>query len=159
MDACDIPFRNEFSMIGAFDVIEHIPDDVRAVSEMSAALKSGGMLLITVPQHEALWSAYDVASKHCRRYSRRSLTALLERAGLTVVATTSFVSLALPLLWWVRLRDRRKDPVNFDPVAELELPSWQNRLLTTVMRIEARLRSFGLPLTFGGSLVVAARKP
>lgn len=59
MDACDNPFVAEFDAIGAFDVLEHIPLDALALGQIHAALKPGGVLLLTVPQHAWLWSASD----------------------------------------------------------------------------------------------------
>ncbi|HXC17167.1 MAG TPA: class I SAM-dependent methyltransferase, partial [Holophagaceae bacterium] len=68
MDARRIPFRNHFDLIGAFDVIEHIEDDEAVLSEMLRALRPGGGVLLTVPQHRWLWSPVDVFAGHARRY-------------------------------------------------------------------------------------------
>ncbi len=72
-DACAIPYKAEFDVIGAFDVIEHIEEDTAALTQMYQALKPGGGLLITVPQHRFLWSAVDEMSYHKRRYHRNEL--------------------------------------------------------------------------------------
>jgi hypothetical protein len=42
---------------------------------------------------------------------------------------------------------------------EFTIPDWQNRLLTRVLAFEHRLRKAGMPLPFGGSQVVVARRP
>ena len=107
MDARRIPFTSEFDVIGAFDVIEHIDDDETVLAQMHAALVPGGGIIITVPQHPWLWSAFDEFSGHRRRYTRRELVTKLTAAGFNVVRVTSFTSFLLPLL--VAARRRRRD--------------------------------------------------
>ena len=62
-------FRNEFDVIGAFDVLEHIADDELVLSQMHQAVRKGGGIILTVPQHSFLWSEIDEYSRHVRRYS------------------------------------------------------------------------------------------
>ena len=56
-------------MIGAFDVLEHIADDELVLSQMHQAVRKGGGIILTVPQHSFLWSEIDEYSRHVRRYS------------------------------------------------------------------------------------------
>ena len=71
MDARHIPFRDHFDAIGAFDVLEHIEDDVAVIEEVGRALRPDGMFVMTVPQHPALWSPQDDHAYHVRRYTSR----------------------------------------------------------------------------------------
>ena len=48
MDARHIPFRDEFDVIGAFDVLEHIEDDESVIAEVGRALRPGGGFLVSV---------------------------------------------------------------------------------------------------------------
>ena len=73
MDARNIPFRDEFDIVGAFDVLEHIQEDERVLAEMYQATKQGGGIVITVPQHAFLWSNVDETAGHVRRYDAREL--------------------------------------------------------------------------------------
>lgn len=66
MDARRIPFEGEFDVIGAFDVLEHIEEDERVLGQLNAALRSGGGIIATVPQHQWLWSEMDTVSGHRR---------------------------------------------------------------------------------------------
>ena len=66
----------------ALDVIEHIDDDRAALASIAARLKPGGKLLMTVPAHQWMWSAHDVANHHQRRYSKRGLRQLIEQSPL-----------------------------------------------------------------------------
>ena len=160
MDGRNIPFRAEFDVIGAFDVIEHIEDDVAVIKQVAKALRPGGGFLATVPQHPALWSAQDVHASHVRRYTARDLRRKVEAAGFDVVRLTSFVSLLLPMMFASRLRlGRRRGPTDFDPVEELRQPRALDRIFRVVMRIERGLIRRGISFPAGGSLLLVARKP
>ncbi len=158
MDARDMPFRDAFDVVGAFDVLEHIDDDDRVLREVHAALHAHGGLLLTVPQHRWLWSVQDVAAHHQRRYERPSLVTQLERAGFRVVRATSFVSLLLPgMLLQRRLMDRGEAAGGVEAV---RVPMVLDRLLRPFMATERALIRVGVDIPVGGSLlVVAVREP
>lgn len=157
MDARRIPFDEEFDVIGAYDVIEHIAEDEAVLSEMHAALRADGGIVITVPQHKCLWSHVDEYSHHKRRYSASELRKKVEAAGFTVVRTTSFVSLLLPLMYLSRRRDRHPRP-DYDSTAELRLNGAANSLLGGIMNLERLAIDTGLSLPVGGSLLLVAKK-
>jgi SAM-dependent methyltransferase len=158
MDARQIPFREEFDVAGAFDVIEHIEDDRAVLDELRAALAPGGGLVLTVPQHPALWSEFDVRSGHVRRYRASELRDKVRSAGLEILRTTSFVSLPLPLMFLSRLTQRAPKG-HYDPLAELRLAPWLNRCLGAVLSVERTLIRSGVSFPAGGSLLLIARKP
>lgn len=157
MDARHIPFESEYDVIGAFDVLEHIEDDETVLVQMCRATKPGGGMILTVPQHRFLWSVVDEYSFHQRRYSRRELVAKVERAGLEIVRTTSFVSFLLPLMMLSRVK-RRKAEADFDPAAELEVNPILNVLLEGVLGVERALIRKGFSLPAGGSLLLVAKR-
>ncbi len=156
MDGQSIPFYQEFDVIGAFDVIEHIADDETVLQQMAKALKPNGGLLLTVPQHRFLWSHIDELSFHKRRYSRTDLVKKVEAAGFEVLRVTSFVSLLLPLMWLRRLL-KVKAHADFDMYAEFRINRQVNFLLHQVMRIEAAFIRAGISFPAGGSLFLVAR--
>lgn len=157
IDARQIPFVDEFDVIGAFDVLEHIPDDAAALTSIARALRPGGGIIITVPQHRWLWSATDDYACHERRYSRRDLVEKIARAGLRLEFVTSFVSFLLPLMVLSRLRQRRGNEAR-DPLDELRLHPTLNAFFSAVMQMEFRLIRNGVQLPAGGSLLAVARK-
>jgi SAM-dependent methyltransferase len=157
MDARRIPFRGEFDVAGAFDVIEHIEDDRAVLRALRDALVPGGGLLLTVPQHPSLWSEYDVRAGHVRRYRAAELRERLTEAGFEIVRMTSFVTLLLPLMAASRLV-HRKPRADYDPLAELKIAPWLNWTLERALDFEQRLIRAGLPLPMGGSLLVVARR-
>ena len=75
--------RGAYDLIAVLDVVEHIEDDVAALSAMADCLAPGGKILITVPAHPWMWSAHDTVNHHHRRYSKRALDAAIRRAGLS----------------------------------------------------------------------------
>jgi SAM-dependent methyltransferase len=159
MDARHIPFREEFDVIGAFDVLEHIDDDEAVIEEVGKALRPGGSLLATVPQHPSLWSPQDDHAHHVRRYTARELRRKVEAAGFEVIRMTSFVSLLLPMMFASRLRMRGgKVDETFDAMDELRQPRAVNMALEAVMKIERTLIRGGLSFPAGGSLLLVARK-
>jgi SAM-dependent methyltransferase len=159
MDARHIPFREAFDAIGAFDVLEHIEDDVAVIAEVGKALRPGGGFLFSVPQHPSLWSPQDEHAHHVRRYTAKEIRRKVEAAGFEVVRMTSFVSLLLPMMFASRLRMRGgKADEAFDAMDELRQPQAINMALEAVMTFERTLIRRGLSLPAGGSLLVVARK-
>ena len=77
-------WRGSFDTIFAFDVLEHIEDDVSALAQWHAWLKPGGSLLLSVPARMALWTAGDEWAGHYRRYEREALTTMLARSGFSL---------------------------------------------------------------------------
>jgi SAM-dependent methyltransferase len=157
MDARNIPYRDEFDVIGAFDVLEHIEDDVTVLREVRAALKANGFLFITVPQHGWLWSPVDDYACHVRRYSASELHTKLESVGFEIVRSTSFVSLLLPAMLLSRVKQRHAQS-SIDPADELKLSRSLNAFLYKVMQAEVALIKSGINLPIGGSRLVVARR-
>lgn len=158
MDARCIPYQEEFDVIGAFDVLEHIEEDEAVLTEMLRALRPGGGIVLTVPQHPWLWSRQDEYACHVRRYRVGELREKVLRAGFEVELETSFVSLLLPAMLASRLV-QRKASANSDHMAELNLPTLINRVFEVVMNIERLFVRSGMRFPAGGSLLMIARKP
>ena len=157
MDARNIPFRDEFDVIGAFDVLEHIEDDIAVLREVRAALRENGFLFITVPQHGWLWSPVDEYACHVRRYSVSELHQKLESIGFEVVRSTSFVSFLLPAMLLSRIKQRHTQS-SIDPADELKLSRGLNAFLYKVMQAEIGLIKKSINLPIGGSRLVVAKR-
>jgi SAM-dependent methyltransferase len=155
MDARDIPYVAEFDLICAFDVIEHVEEDERVLEELRRALRPGGGVLLSVPQHPFLWSRADEVSFHKRRYRPGELESKCRKAGLEVIRSTSFVTSLLPLMLLQRLVRTRRESYNAD--AELALPRGLDKALEFVLELERKALLAGLSPPLGGSRFVAAR--
>lgn len=154
-DVQDLPWEEEFDIVGAFDVLEHVADHAGAARQIARAVKPGGGVIVTVPQHPWLWSPLDDYSHHHRRYSRSALVALLAQAGLRVDRVTSFVSLLFPVLIASRLAQRGR-PV--DPHGEYRLSRFANWVGEKTLNVERALIRSGVSLPVGGSLLAIARR-
>jgi SAM-dependent methyltransferase len=156
MDARKLPYEAEFDLVVAFDVIEHILEDELVLENFHRAIKPGGGCLISVPQHQWLWSPVDELACHQRRYSAAELHAKMEAAGFRIVRSTSFVTLLLPLMLASRLAARRLGADSAK--GALALNPRLDRLLAGIMRLEKWLIEKGANLPIGGSRLVVARK-
>jgi SAM-dependent methyltransferase len=136
------------------DVIEHIDDDAGAVASIHEVVRPGGGLIVTVPQHDWLWSEVDVFSCHRRRYVRSRLVRIVRAAGFRVERLTSIFALTLPLLLLSRLRQRR----TFDPAREFHIPRPLNAALSFITDMEWAGLSAGIDFPAGGSLLLVARR-
>lgn len=157
MDARKIPFDNEFDVIGAFDVLEHIKEDTVVLNEMYRAVSNFGGIIITVPQHPWLWSQADDYTHHICRYRAKDLKHKVERSGFKVIKMTSFVSLLLPLMIVARWQQRRA-LFKYDPLDELRIRGWLNTLLENTLSLERKIIQLGISLPAGGSLMLIAKK-
>lgn len=156
-DVIDIPYFEEFDLIGTFDVIEHIEGDRKALQEIFNALKPGGGVIVSVPQHAFLWSSADEQACHKRRYSKRDLKNKLEEAGFDIIRMTSFIALLFPAMLISRVL-KRISKGDADPLSELKPNKLLNTIFEAVCSIELILIKTGINFPFGGSLVAVCRK-
>jgi SAM-dependent methyltransferase len=102
--ACDaLPLADgSADVLTALDVLEHVREDRNAVEEFARVLKPGGLAVLTVPALMSLWSDWDEALLHFRRYSRRSLLALIPGDRFEILHSNYVNVAALPLVFLVR---------------------------------------------------------
>lgn len=158
LDGRRLPWEDEFDVVGAFDMLEHVEEDQQVLAELIRVVKPGGGALISVPQHPRLWASVDEFSGHKRRYTADELVGKIEAAGFGIVRKTSFVSLLLPLVMLSRLR-RRDNGNAYDPRTEYRLPQSIDAFFERVMGLERFLIRRGVSLPAGTSLLVVARRP
>lgn len=144
-----------YDLIALLDVLEHVEDDRAALTAIAARLASGGSVLVTVPQHQWMWSSHDVANHHVRRYSKAGLAEVFAASGLQLRLVTSFNSLLFPLAVAQRLtsrlsgREGRQDDDQAAPV---------NALFRAIFSLERHLVG-RVPMPPGLSLLALATRP
>jgi SAM-dependent methyltransferase len=87
---------------GAFDVPEHIEDDLGFLRELGRILRPGGRLYVTVPAFPFLWSQEDTDTGHYRRYTLPAIEAVLRKAGFAVEYSTYFFGFLPPAIFLQR---------------------------------------------------------
>ena len=86
-----LPFSDqEFDLVCAFDVIEHVEDDRRVFGEVSRVLKDRGVLIFSVPVHAHLWTEFDDWVGHARRYDPADLLAIMAANQLEIEKSAVF---------------------------------------------------------------------
>lgn len=161
LNALDMPFENELDAIGAFDVIEHIEQDVEVMQQVYKALKPGGYFFITVPQYQWMWSYLDDYAKHKRRYTQKELNTKLKTCGFKVNFSSSFVTTLFPIVILSRMMKKNKDIQDVtvdDVIQEFKIPSWMNHLFFHLMRIDVFCIKKNITLPYGNSIVTVAQK-
>jgi len=142
----------------ALDLLEHIPDDGAAAREFVRVLRSGGLLLVTVPACPELWSEHDQALDHIRRYRAARLRRILSQAGFRIDRLSHLITALLIPIAALRLIQRMLPTRKSVPQTAFIIPPKPiNWLLTALLRLERRwLTRFNLPV--GVSLAAVARK-
>ena len=124
----------------ALNVIEHIEEDLETVRSIAAMLRPWGRAVILVPALPGLFGSLDRELGHQRRYTRQSVSRLMQNAGFQVERTFYF-NLVGTLGWWINARLRKA----------LRIPVEQLRhfdRLVPVLRVEDRV-----PLPLGQSVI------
>ncbi len=124
----------------ALNVVEHIEDDVGALRTIAGLLAPGGRAVILVPALQTIFGSLDEELGHFRRYSRASLTAAFNTAGLRLERMFWYNRLGV-FGWWLNARVRRVKRIPIDQLRVFD------RLVPTL-----RYERF-FPLPFGQSLV------
>jgi len=156
-----LPFSaGQFDLVCAFDVIEHVEEDGKAVSELSRVCRKGGVVCVTVPAFMFLWSRHDDVNHHFRRYTSAQLHQLIARPGMERLLHSYFnFWLFIPIASF-RLLSRilpqkksRKDAGSDFFVLQSPL---LDRIFYWIFRTEAPLIRMGLPV--GVSIISTWRK-
>lgn len=87
----ELPFKDEeFDLVCAFDVIEHVENDLMGLKEMKRVCKNDGLITLTVPAFMFLWSNHDEVNHHYRRYNINGLKNLVRKANLVSLKSTYY---------------------------------------------------------------------
>lgn len=164
----EMPFEDRsFDLVTALDVVEHCDDDLQILRECHRVCADHGLIAITVPAFQWLWSNNDVINDHKRRYSPSELRATVTEAGFEIKRLTCnnffIFPAAAPLI--LARRGTESEPALATPSTDQDAYQVEmeptsppvNALLTYVGWLEAALlRAISLPL--GTSIICIARK-
>ncbi|MDQ0358102.1 SAM-dependent methyltransferase [Rhodoplanes tepidamans] len=149
--------------VGAFDVIEHVADDLALLRLLHRLLAPGGMLFLTVPANTWLWSSDDDFAGHVRRYSASGLAALVTSAGFGVVYSSYFFApLVLPVLLLRALPSRlglRRVSTAAATLRDHRRHGIVESAIEACLAREARRLAAGKRPRQGTSILLVARRP
>lgn len=151
-----LPFTNcLFDVVTILDVLEHV-DDGASLKEIARVLKARGIVIITVPAYQTLWSKWDDVLGHKRRYTTSSLQTVLKKEGFGVVKISYLYSfLLIPVVLIRRFKSRvKRSDYGSDFKINTPFINFCLLILSTIERMI--LSTFAIP--FGTSIVCVARK-
>ncbi len=148
-DICDVEtveaVRTGFDTVLSVNVLEHIEDDLLALSHMKRVLVPGGYLIAIAPAHTFLYNRMDRSIGHHRRYTKTDLSTKLERIGCRV-EMLRYINWLGAIGWLLRGVSSGKADM---PAGQLKL---MNALIPALRRLEAQVEP-----PFGISLLAVAR--
>lgn len=143
-------FPRKFELVCLFDVLEHVDDDAGSLAAICKLMALEGLLLLTVPAYPWLWSTHDEIFHHKRRYTRKSLHAVIISAGLRARRLCYFNTFLFPAAVLGKIIDRLRTGESSSGT-DMPPPAL-NTILTRIFAMEAGLLThFDLP--FGVSLL------
>jgi SAM-dependent methyltransferase len=156
-----IPFASgTFDLVTSFDVVQSVPDDRSAMRELARVLIPGGHLVLNVTALDFMRGDHSDVWGELRRYTPGRAARLLDHAGLEPVRISFLFGSLLPLMLAVRMV-QRVERLWRTPRGDEDLavpPAPINTLLTAIVQGEAALAR-RVPIPFGSSLMIVARKP
>lgn len=139
-------YKDYFDSIVYVNVLEHIEDDKKELSYIYNSLKRGGNVCIFVPALSWLYSDFDRTIGHFRRYHKKPLKDLLEKAGFEIISIDYFDIIGI-LPWLIMLKILKKRPGSKNV-------SFYDRFVVPFSRFVEAL----IPLPVGKNLIAIAKK-
>ena len=151
-DGSTLLSQGYFDVVVALDVLEHIEDDVAALSVLRECVKPGGKVIVTVPAMPSLWSTWDDQLGHHRRYTRR----MMERTAVAAGMEIAEVSFMFPELYPVGLLRKYVRAGSTDSADFPVFPRRLDILLGAISQTTSRARRV---TPFGSSIFAVLRRP
>lgn len=143
-----------YDAVFLLDVIEHVSDDAAFVRAASRHLRAGGLVTINVPASMYLYSNYDRAAGHLRRYTASGLANLLDRCGIETQAIWPWGLSMVPLLLARKTLLRRTEAADIIRAGFVPPNGIARLLLQGLKNIET---AFPFPMPFGTSILAWGR--
>jgi SAM-dependent methyltransferase len=162
-DMTMMPFKaGVFDGVTTGETLEHLDDDWAAASEIGRVLTEGGTCIATVPALESLWSYSDDYYEHRRRYSRKQLSAIFEKAALSIRKAVYWgfpVVLTYDTLFLLPMNKRRaKRRVDEDAALQSVAKVGKAHALVRLVRAVFAIDTLFSWIPFGPGLLLVARK-
>ena len=160
-DITQIPFAaGTFDVLTSYDVLQAVEDDLAAMREVARVLRPGGVAIVSAAALRVLRGGHAALWPEFRRYTRASVTQLVERSGLKVERVQYLFGSLFPMMLAVRGLQRLMPQQAVEQDWEMNVPAAPvNGALTWMLRAEAAITR-RVPLApAGSSVLLVARKP
>ncbi len=154
-DACALPLQDACVDVAvSANLLEHVPDDERALVEIFRVLRPGARAVIVVPVNPGSYDCYDRLLGHERRYARGELARKARGAGLRVLQDIHLGAPLYPAFWAVKQRNRRRHEQLRGQALERKVRGDMERTADSALgrmacRLEEMLLAGGVRLPFG----------
>jgi 2-polyprenyl-3-methyl-5-hydroxy-6-metoxy-1,4-benzoquinol methylase len=147
--------RGKYDVVFLLDVIEHIAEPVAFLSGARFYMKPDGYMIVNVPAVPALYSKYDIAVGHIRRYTKNSLSSEMSAAGLVIEKIAYWGLSLVPLLLLRRIASLFAKPGAIIKQGMVPPTVLADKLLRLMMSVELAVVK---ELPYGASLLAVARE-
>jgi 2-polyprenyl-3-methyl-5-hydroxy-6-metoxy-1,4-benzoquinol methylase len=169
----DLEFgESKMENVGLFDVLEHIQDDSSFIGQISLNMRNGGLLFITVPSYQGLYSLEDTHDGHFRRYLMSDLVKMLENNGFNVEYSTCFFTYLIIPMYFLRALPTRFHMGKYKSIetymAKQDKSKYQaehqvgsrtfHYFLNIIHKVEMLFIRRNCKMKFGASCLIVARK-
>lgn len=146
-----IKTREKFDVILVLDVLEYIENDYLALRNIKKLLKKNGVIIITVPAFEFLWSQKDIRVEHKRRYIKFSLKRLINESSLNIryISYYNFLLFVPALIYSLSNKNKEIIP---------RYNHLQNLIFQKIFSLEIPIILNKFKLPFGVSLIAIVSK-
>ncbi len=144
-----------------FDVLEHIEDDIAFLKQMKHKLVKNGLIYLTVPAYNFLWSAEDDNSGHFRRYTKKLLNNRFTDTGFRIIYSSYFFSFLMLPIFCVRtipslFSFRKKTTLKRTQKEHSATSKFIIRVVDSLCKYELGIVDQGARLAYGTSIFVVA---
>ncbi|MFY9462914.1 MAG: class I SAM-dependent methyltransferase [Candidatus Sungiibacteriota bacterium] len=146
-------------LVTMLDILEHVADERPLLAEIRRILRPDGLLIVTVPAFQFLWSEHDAALHHYRRYTKQHIIRLLADQGFEIISASYVITFSFPLIVLYRVL---KGALNFfstntAKTSYVRLPDILNTFFIRILAWESKLLAY-ITFPFGTSVLVVATK-
>jgi SAM-dependent methyltransferase len=144
--------EGQFDLIYSSNVLEHIEDDQKALEQLYQKLKPGGALALYLPAFQCLYSDFDAAIGHYRRYGKVELMNKLKSAHFTIEKCEYADSIGF-FAWLTTKNKKHGQSTKQSNDGQLKFYDQY------IFPVSSALDEFGMKYMFGKNLLAITRKP
>jgi trans-aconitate methyltransferase len=136
-----LSFIKKIKLFTMFDVLEHIKDDRKFLTNLRSSSSMDHLLFLSVPASPFLFSDHDKLLNHYRRYTKRSLTKCLDGAGYKILSINYFMTILFPLIFLIRVLEKIASKLGYKKkgIALGKTPKILSKVLIFILHLETKL--------------------